>query len=442
MKTTAFLIAALAILLVPITVRAADAPAQPLTLAEAQHIALQNHPQIKASEYEAKAAEEDIAATRSGYYPQVSGNAIRAFTDENTRLAATGGLNNPTVIDRGSAGIGVSQLITDFGRTDAMVEATKSAFEAQKLRADFSRAAVLLGVTRAYYDALRAQALLRVAEETIKTRQTFLNQITSLRNVKMKSDLDLSIANQSIGDANLLLLKTQNGRDDAMAELSEALGYNETYIFTLVDDNKASPPEGSLDSFIGMALSKNPELAALQSDYEAAQKEAKAADREFYPTVSAVGFAGDTPIRTADQHIDPTYAAGGINLSIPIFTGGRLTADADKAEAKANAAKMRVEIRKNTLVRDIHTVFDSVQTAYKNIPVAEQMYQNTRKSLELTQARYDIGKSSIVDLNQAQLAETQSAVGEADATYQYLIQRALLDYAVGRYSEGGGKASE
>jgi outer membrane protein TolC len=98
----------------------------------------------KASDYETRAAEEDIAATRS-------------------------------------AGIGVSQLITDFGRTDALVEASQSAFEAKRQRAELSRAAVILGVTRAYYDALRAQALVKVARDTLKTRQTLLNQVTSLR---------------------------------------------------------------------------------------------------------------------------------------------------------------------------------------------------------------------------------------------------------------------
>jgi len=215
-----------------------------------------------------------------------------------------------------------------------------------------------------------------------------------------------------------------------MAELSEALGYGETRLFTLADGNK-----GSLASLLGMALSTNPELAALQSDYEAAQKEATAADREFYSTVSAVGFAGGTPIRRADQPINRTYAAGGINLSVPIFTGGRLTADADKAKAKASAAQMRVEIKRNILIRDIHTVFDSVETAYKNIAVSEQMQRNAGKSLELTQARYDIGKSSIVDLNQAQLAETQAAVAETSAAYEYLIQRALLAYAIGKFSD-------
>jgi outer membrane protein len=157
--------------------------------------------------------------------------------------------------------------------------------------------------------------------------------------------------------------------------------------------------------------------------------------RNFIRRSARSGFAGGTPIRRADQPINRTYAAGGINLSIPIFTGGRLTADADKAKAKASAARMRVEIKRNILNRDIHTVFDSVETAYKNIAVSEQMQRNARKSLELTQARYDIGKSSIVDLNQAQLAETQAAVAETSATYEYLIQRALLAYASGKFSD-------
>jgi outer membrane protein len=379
---------------------AADTP-QSLTLAEAQRIALANHPQIKESDYEAKASEESIAATRSGYYPQISGNAVRAFAGENTRLAATGALNNPTVIDRGSAGIGVSQLITDFGRTDAQVEATDAAFEAQKQRTDFARATILFNATRAYYNVLRAAALLKVAEGTLKTRQTLLDQVTRLRDVQMKSDLDLSIAKQGIDDANLLMLKAENGRTDAIAELSETLGTRETRDYVLADGAQAAPLEGSAESYAQKALAGNPELAALQSGYEAARREAEAAEREYYPTLSAVGFAGDTPIRTADQHIDPTYAAGGISLSIPIFTGGRITADAHKAEAKAEAAKMLLEVRKNTLVRDIRTVFDSVATASKNIAVAHLLHENASKSLELTQARYDIGKSSIVDLNQA-----------------------------------------
>ncbi len=258
--------------------------------------------------------------------------------------------------------------------------------------------------------------------------------MTSLRNVQMKSDLDLSIASQSVNDAQLLLLSAQNNRDDAIATLSEALGYNEPHNFTLARAAKATPPDENFDSYLEQALHNNPKLAALQAESKAARHEAEATEAENYPTLSAVGFAGDTPIRTHSQHINPTYTAGGLSLSIPIFTGGKLTADADKMAYKADAADMRVEIERNRLIRDIHTTFDSAQTSYKNISVIEQMHKNAQKSLALTQTRYEIGKSSIVDLNQALLAETQSAVAASNATYDYLRRRAQLEYEAGSFS--------
>lgn len=409
----------------------AQAPEQRLTLDQARQIALANHPEIKAAGFEEKSSEEDELAAQSAFYPQVSGDAVRAFAGTDTRIAATSGLNDPTVLDRGSAGVGVSQLITDFGRTSALVAASRAAVEAQQQRAVLSRDTVLLNVARAYYDVLRTQDQLEVAQNTLATRQKLEDQVRSLRDVKMRSDLDLSIAQQGVSDAKMLLAAAENNQSDAMATLSEALGYGETRSFYLVQGEAIQPPAKTLDASLNMALSKNPELAALKSDYDAAKKAADAARREQYPTISASGFVGATPLREDDQHIDPTYATGGINLTVPFYTGGKLTSDADKALYQEKAAQMRIDIKRNQLARDIHMAFDNVQTAYTNIGLTKQMHQNTRKSLELTQARYDIGKSSIVDLSQAQLAETQAAVAETDAIYDYLIKQAVLDYEAG-----------
>jgi outer membrane protein len=68
--------------------------------------------------------------------------------------------------------------------------------------------------------------------------------------------------------------------------------------------------------------------------------------------------------------------------------------------------------------------------------VTQRMHQNAILSLQLTRTRYDIGLSSIVDLYQVELAETEAAAAEADAGYDYLEQRAVLDYVLGKYSLG------
>jgi outer membrane protein len=91
-----------------------DPPA--LTLAEAHELALKNHPQIAAADYRALAAQEVIKESRAAYFPQANlyGSAVGADSTE-TRIEA-GGLNNPSVFNRAAGGLGVSQLLTDFGR--------------------------------------------------------------------------------------------------------------------------------------------------------------------------------------------------------------------------------------------------------------------------------------------------------------------------------------
>ena len=87
---------------------------------------------------------------------------------DGTRIAA-GGLNNPTILDRFATGIAVSQLVTDFGRTQRpRARARRSTPSRADKDVDARRADVLLQVDRAYFDALRAQAVLRVAQQTVR----------------------------------------------------------------------------------------------------------------------------------------------------------------------------------------------------------------------------------------------------------------------------------
>lgn len=99
--------------------------------------------------------------------------------------------------------------------------------QAQTENVTTSRADVLLNVDRSYYSVLRAQAVLRVAEETVKNRQLVSDQITALEKNKLKSGLDVSFANVDLAEAQLLLIQAQNGVEASYADLSAALGYAE-----------------------------------------------------------------------------------------------------------------------------------------------------------------------------------------------------------------------
>ncbi|MGD0252134.1 MAG: TolC family protein [Verrucomicrobiota bacterium] len=101
-----------------------------LTLAGAQKLALQNHPQIAAANYRALAAQEVVKQTRAGFFPNANAYADAVGANsEGTRIMA-GGLNNPSVYDRGAGGLAVSQLITDFGHTANLTASSK--FQARR----------------------------------------------------------------------------------------------------------------------------------------------------------------------------------------------------------------------------------------------------------------------------------------------------------------------
>ncbi len=357
---------------------AADEP-QHLTLRQAWTIALQNHPQIQSGELKTRAAEQDVTIARSNYFPQISGDATRAYASDGTRLAATGGINNPLIIDRGSYGVSVNQLITDFGRTASRVGAAKANAEAQSAHTEDTRELVLFEVTRAYYNVLRAQALLQVADSTLAVRNQLLDKVTALRDVGIKSDLDVSFARRDVDEAEQLQLLSQNGVTDALATLSQALGYGEQKEFTLEKTPPPMPP-AQFDDLLRTALDQNPELLALKADVDAAQLSYKAERAANYPTVNAVGYTGATPIRDG-QTIDANYAAAGITIDIPIFTGGRLDAAARGAELRAEAAQRDFEERRNEITRDLRISWDGTQTAYKNIAVAKQVLDSASKAL-------------------------------------------------------------
>jgi outer membrane protein TolC len=109
---------------------------------------------------------EAVKIARSAYAPQAYGAAVQAFAEPQTRLSAYNALNDPTIIQRTALGVGVSQYITDFGRTTALVKASEFESDAQKARSDLTRDTVVLNVDRAYFEILRAKALLIIAQKT------------------------------------------------------------------------------------------------------------------------------------------------------------------------------------------------------------------------------------------------------------------------------------
>jgi len=401
-----------------------------LTLAEAQAQALKFHPQIAQANYLALAAQEAVTESRAGFFPDVNayGTAVGANSEE-TRILA-GGLNNPSVFDRAAGGLQINQLITDFGRTANLTASSKYQAQAAAQNADTTREQVLLQVDTAYFGALGAQAVLRVTRQTLDTRQLLLDQVNALATNKLRSELDVSFARVQVQQARLLVESSQNNADAAMAGLSTALGYREFHQFQLQDQPPATnAATNDVSGLIQTALSSRPELLSLRNEHDAALRFAKAQRDARLPTLAAVGVAGDAP--THDNHLPDDYAAGGIQLSLPLFAGGLYVARQHEAELRAQADLELVASVENDIIRDVRVAWLNVNTALEQLYTTEQLVLNANEAFTLAQARYQSGISSIVELSEAQLNLTSAQISEANARYNVLIQEANLNYQIG-----------
>ena len=407
---------------------AEDAPR--LTLQEAHEAALRSHPQISVADLKALAARQVTRQFRSGFFPNLSGNVMSVGTaNENTRLAAIGGLNNPSIFDRNAEGLVLSQLITDFGRTANLTGSAKLRAQAEANNAQATREQILLAVDGAFFAAQQAQSVTRVAEETVAERQVFLAQVSALASNKLRSDLDVSFARVNVEDGKLLLSKAQNDLQAAFAQLANLMGLREPKTYRLVE--QPLPPELSTNvaQFVEQALQSRPDLLSLRNSQEAAFKFARAEKALRYPNLSAIGSAGVIPI--GDSELPKNYAAAGLSLTLPLYAGGFYSARQQEAVLRARAADEGLRDLEDNVIRDVRIAWLNAQNAFDRLRITAQLVDNAKQSFDLAEARYSNGISSIVEFNQAQLNLLSAQIAYANTQYEYLLQRSALDFQTG-----------
>jgi outer membrane protein len=397
-----------------------------LSLKEAEAIALKSNPAISVARLSALASEQVTREVRSNLWPQAYGNLTAVDAQNNSRITA-GALNNPIIYTRAAGGAEVSQLITDFGHTTNLVSSARLQAKADEQSAIATKEDVLLAVDQAFYNALQTHAVLQVAEQTEASRQLLSDQVSALTKSKLKSDLDLSFANVNLAQAKLLYLDALNNDKASMAALSAILGYATLETFELVNDtDPIAPPPPDVDPLITEAFAKRPEILSLEFQSESADKLHKAEHDQYYPTISALGAIGDSPVR--DDRVYGPYAAAGVNIEIPIFNGSLYSARSREADLRAQATRQRLIDLRNRISRDVRTSWLAASTAFDRVNVSEQLLAQANQALDLAQTRYKLGLSSIVELSQAQLQQTQAEIGNAQAGYQYRLALSVLRY--------------
>jgi outer membrane protein len=402
-----------------------------LTRSQAEQIAIKGNPRIGVSKLLALAQHQVVRESRAAQLPTATANVTAVGAEDGSRLSA-GSITASRLLEHAGAGGGFTQLITDFGRTNNLVASAKLQERAQGSNAQATEEDIVLATDQAFYNALQAQALLQVAEQNVNMRRTTDAQVGQLTKNKLKSQLDLSFSDVNLSQAKLLLLDAQNNLDASIVTLDAVLGLDREVKYDLLDDDTTiEGPPRDVDSLVQMGLNQRPDLQALNFDQESAEKLSHAQRDQMFPMISAAGTAGTVPVRPSQYYTSNWWGAIGVNVNIPVFNGFLYSAQAKEASIRAQAASEKTRSLRDSIVRDVHNAWLTANTAYQRLSVTKQMLDQANQSLQLAQARYQMGLSSIVELSQAQFQQTDAAIGNTNAAYQYRLALATLNYQIG-----------
>jgi outer membrane protein len=413
-----------------------------LTWQDAIRTGVTQHPLIQAARHgviETEATTRQIAAVN---YPQVTG--ILANSLGNTRVLSNLGISGslPKPINYlTNPGARVDLLITDFGRTAHRVLVSKSLAASAEKQVLTSKALVILNVEQAYLACLKQQKLVAITREVLAERRLIRDQAESMHRHQMRSKLDLDLASVEASKAELDFIKAQNDLTAAFAALNAAMGRQGLEPFVLEEVRPPESPAPAIEVLFHGALERRPELLGSKDRIQAAEEALKAARALNYGSISAIGAAGygwwarQEVVNANGNPNNPGAQLGwwgaGFASTTPIFTGFRIEAEIEQAEANQGEARAMTRVLANNVVLEVATAYLTRLTAEQQIKVAQERVAAAREALTLARERYKAGLASIVDVTTATANLLSAETGLADAQYGYLAGDSALAYATG-----------
>lgn len=425
---TRLLPAAMVLLLAP-----ALAPAEDLMAA--YEAARQSDPTLAIAEAQKLSTDEGVAQATSQLLPQI--DASFSYQDTHGYSQSQNFYPNSDgtfVLVPSTSHFDNSRSTTLQGRlTQSILDFSKwtqrKAAQEQARRGDATYQAaeqsLLIRVSTAYFAVLTAEDSLAFSQSEEKALARQLDQANQRYEVGLSAITDVNEAKAKHDSATADVINAQNALDDAREALREITGKETGDLKRLREKLPLTPPEGDQQNWVDQAMAQNPTLIAQTHAYEAAKANVNTARSGHLPTLSASLIYQNSPSwgDNSGDRIDGTLhtnsqrgdTAIGLTLSVPIFTGGYTQSKVRQAVHDRDAAEDTLEQQKRSVVRSTRNNYRAVIAGISGVEARKQAVISANSALEATQAGFEVGTRTIVDvlISQQQLFQAQRDYSQA-----------------------------
>ncbi|MDE0214890.1 MAG: TolC family protein [Deltaproteobacteria bacterium] len=395
-----------------------ESPLPVLTLQEAESVARENHPAIRAANQRVRVQEAMLKRAEAAFYPTagVRGSYENRPTVEGPN--AEENLFNTT----GQ----VNWLVSDFGRREGTVRREQETLEARRFSERTSVDDIVLNVRRAFFDYLRAEALVRVEQDTVKDRETLVRQARGFFEVGTRPKIDVARAEASLFAAQAGLIGAQNGVRIAWARLKSAMGVTRFAERQVASEVNVQAPTLSLDEAVKTALESRGEIMEFQSRLKAQQEAIDVVKLGRMPRVRVDGQYGRR------WHNDENVVNSSLTLEFPLFAGLTLKPEIERAVSDYAVVRAQLEELRQRIALEVEESFLNLVEAGERIKANEAQTRSAKENLDLANGRYQVGVGSIIEITEAQVINTRAQTDYIRSIYDHKVAEARLARAMGR----------
>lgn len=395
-------------------------------LASIYNLAKDNDPSLLRTAAERDAAFEAITSSRSTLLPQINLTASYDINRSDTDSRESNQL---------SAGVGFTQELYKRSSWITLDTAEKKARQADASYAA-EQQSLILRVSTAYFEVLRAQDSLEfvraekaaVGRQLEQTKQRFevgLSAITDVHDAQ--AQFDTVLANEVVSENNLI---------NSYEALREISGQEHTNLNILDTETfSTSKTQESPQQLLEKAQKQNLTLLKSRISQDIAKDNISLASSGHLPSLTLDGSYSMTDQTDSAQNFDANDFNIGLNLSVPLYTGGNITSQVKQAEYNYVAASESLEATYRTVVTTVRSSNNNINANIGTIRAYEQSVVSAKSALEATEAGFDVGTRTIVDVLDSTRRLYDANRNLANARYNYIISVLNLRQATGSLSE-------
>jgi outer membrane protein len=430
-KTAAALLAAAAFCAL-----AGPSAASPLTLSQAIDTVLARYPTIDAAKAAIDSSRARTMQSNADRLPQVSGQAGYTYNSLRPYVAFVipgqpPGAFYENISDSYSATVTARQLLTDFGRTDKLVEMARSGQITAQDALEETRHQLGYQTIESFYGVLLLRSSTDVAREEIGALEEALRIAQKKFNAGSATKFDVLTTQVRLSNAHNRLTDTMASLEKQENALRQLLGIEVGTPLEITGDFDASAAPIPESVAISDGLLNRPEMKLARDDEQTAHLSLDAADRGNRPSLSAQVTGGVQDGFVPDLYDNKGFVVAGLTLNVPILTGNRVEGDRMAASASVRSAKAKEHELAETITTDVADAYADLGAAKARLGNADTLVQQAAEALSLAQTRYSNGVITNFELLDAQSSSRAAELTRLQARYDCVLARQAVARAAG-----------